>query len=93
MGPFDLFWHLLNLFAVPLLAGVLAAAGAKLLWYRDLAAARLPRLILAACAACAGVTASGLVAFGADGRMATYGLMPIAAAAALWWVAFGPGRR
>jgi len=88
MGPLDFFWHLANLFAVALLFALVATAGAKLIWRRALAAVPWRRLLLAACGAAVGVTLVGLVAFGRDGRMATYGLMVVAVAAALGWAGF-----
>ncbi len=92
MGPLDALNHLLNLFAVPLALGALAPALAKLLWRRELAAVSWRRLAWPACAACAGVVVAGLVLFGRDGRMATYGAMVAACAVTLWWRGFGPGR-
>lgn len=89
MGPIDFFWHLLNLFAVSLLFGLVAAALAKLLWRRSLAGVPWWRLAMAAGGAAAVVTVTGLVVFGRDGRMATYGLMLPAGAVALAWA----GRR
>ena len=38
MGPLDALWHVANLFAVPVLMAMLAAALAKGLWRRELAA-------------------------------------------------------
>lgn len=93
MGPLDLLWHMGNLFAVPLLMGVLAASGAKLLWRQALAAVPLRRLALWTCAVCSACTLLGLVWFGRDGKMATYALMVPVCALALWWRGFGPGLR
>jgi hypothetical protein len=88
VSPIDAGWHLLNLFVPALGLGLLAAAGSKLLWRRELAAVRWWRLALAAGGAAAGVTLAGLFWFGQDGRMATYGAMVLAAALALWWRGF-----
>ncbi|MFT3819255.1 MAG: hypothetical protein QM750_16710 [Rubrivivax sp.] len=88
MGAIDFFWHVVNLFAVGLLFGLLAAGGAKLLWRRELAAVRWRRLALAAAGAALAVTLAGLLLFGRDGRMATYALMVPAAALALAWAGF-----
>lgn len=85
MGPFDFLWHLLNLLAVSGLFGLVAAALAKLLWRRSLTAVPWWRLAAAAGGAAAMVTLAGLVVFGRDGRMATYGLMVPAGAVALAW--------
>ena len=43
-------------------------------------------------AAMAAVSLLGLVVFEHDGKMATYGAMVVACAAALWWVGFRSGR-
>ena len=88
MGPLDLFWHLLNLFAVALLFALVATAGAKLIWRRALAAVPWRRLLLASGGAAAAVTVAGLLVFGRDGRMATYALMVVAVALALGWAGF-----
>ncbi len=93
MGPLDALWHLGNFFVVPLALGALAAALAKLLWRRELAAVGWRRLAGPACGACAAVAAGGLVITGGDGRMATYAAMVAACAFTLWWRGFGPGRR
>lgn len=88
----DALWHLLNLFAPAALTGLIAAAAAKALWHRTLAAVAWHRLALWAAAACSAVTLAGLVLFGQDGRMATYGAMVVACAAALWWRGFRRAR-
>lgn len=92
MGPIDFLLHLANLFAVSLLFGAVAAAGAKLIWRHALAATAWWRLAAWAAGAAAAVTVGGLVAFGRDGRMATYALMVPAGALALAWAGFR-GRR
>jgi len=93
MGPLDATWHLLNFIVPALGVGLLTAAAAKLLWRRELKAVRWQRL--AAFASSGGLVAlvAGLVAFGRDGTMATYGLLVLLSAVALWWAGFGPGRR
>ena len=88
MGPLDALNHLANLFLVPLALGALSAALAKLLWRRELAAVPWRRLAGPACAACAIVVVAGLVVFGRDGKMATYGAMVAACAVTLWWRGF-----
>jgi hypothetical protein len=93
MDALDALWHLANLFVPALGLGTLAAALAKLLWRRELAAVRWLRLAAPACAVCALVTLAGLVFFGRDGKMAMYGAMVLACAVTLWWRGFGPGRR
>jgi hypothetical protein len=93
MGPLDAVWHLLNFFAPALGVGLLAALAAKLLWRRELGAVRWQRLAGFAGAAGAVVSIGGLIVFGRDGRMATYAMLVVASAVALWWTGFGPGRR
>ena len=88
LSPLTAVWHLLNLFVPALGLGLLSAAGAKLLWRRELGALRWWRLALRAAAAAAGATLAGLWWFGQDGHMATYGAMVLAAALALWWQGF-----
>jgi len=73
--------------------GPLAAALAKLFWRNELRGARWARLALWSGGACAVVSVGGLVVFGHDGMMATYGAMVLASALALLWAGFGPGRR
>jgi len=53
----------------------------------------LRRLGMWASAAGLAALVAGLVVFGRDGKMATYGAMVIACAAGLWWAGWGPGRR
>ena len=93
MAPIDAAWHLLNLFGAAVGVGLLSAAMAKLFWRRELSGVRFGRLAAWSCGACAVVSLAGLVLFGRDGRMVTYGAMALACALALWWVGFGPGRR
>jgi hypothetical protein len=92
MGPVDALWHLLGLFTMAAFTGVLSAALAKVLWRRELAAVRLPRLatltVLAGCV----VSAISLALTGRDGSMAGYGALVLANALTLWWRGFGPGR-
>jgi len=93
MGPLDALNHLLNLFLPALGLGLLAAAAAKLVWRRELSTVAWRRLALPACASSAVVMLGGLVLFGRDGKMATYGAMVLVCALTLWWQGFGPGRR
>ncbi len=93
MGPLDALGHVLNLFLPAVLLAALAAALAKLLWRRELAAVSWLRLAGPAALVCAGITLLGLVVTGRDGRMATYAGMVLACAFTLWWQGFGPGRR
>ena len=93
MEPLDALWHVANLFMPALALGALAAALAKLLWRRELAAVAFKRLAGPACAASASAVLLGLVILGRDGKMATYAGMVVACAVTLWWQGFGPGRR
>ena len=93
MGPLDAIWHVLNFLLPAVGVGLLSAAGAKLLWRRELAGVPWRRLARDACIACVLVLMAGLVAFRQDGRMATYGAMVLASALMLWWRGFGPGKR
>jgi len=92
MGPFDALNHLVNLLLPAVGVAAIAAALAKLLWWRALAPVAWWRLALWAGSAGVAVTVGGLVLFGRDGRMATYGAMVGATALALWWVGFGTRR-
>ena len=92
MGPIDLLWHLLNFFAPAVGMGLIAPMLAKLLWRRALAGASWTRLIGGVTAACAAVLVTGLVVFGHDGKMATYGAMVLVCAVTLWGLGFGMGR-
>ena len=92
MGPIDLLWHLLNFFAPAVGMGLIAPTLAKLLWRRALAGVSWQRLAGWVMAACAAVLVAGLVGFGHDGKMATYGAMVLVCALTLWWFGFGVGR-
>ncbi len=84
----QLFWHLIG-FALPALAlGALAAALAKGVWRRELAAVSWTRLARDASLASLAALVGGLVLFGHDGAMATYGAMVAACALTLWWRGF-----
>ncbi|NRF66660.1 hypothetical protein HLB44_06660 [Aquincola sp. S2] len=88
MDLLDAVWHLLNLIAPGLGLGLIASALAKLLWRRELAGVRWPRLAGWACAVSTVVLLAGLVITGRDGRMGTYGAMVLGCAASLWWAGF-----
>ena len=93
MGPSDALIHLVN-FALPALGvGWIAAVLSKLLWRAQLKGVALRRLGLWASAAGLAALVAGLVVFGHDGKMATYGAMVFAVAFALLWAGWGPGRR
>jgi small neutral amino acid transporter SnatA (MarC family) len=93
MGPIDALWHVLNLFAVATLTGVLAAGGAKLLWRRQLARVAFTPLAMWAMVGPSVMVVAGLAFFDRDGRMLTYAAMVAACALTLWWRGFGPGSR
>jgi uncharacterized membrane protein len=89
MGPLDLLNHLLNLVAPALVVGLVVAYTAPV-FNRNLAVART-RYAQAAINIVAGLVAllAGLVFFGRDGKMATYGLMVALIASAQWISARG----
>jgi hypothetical protein len=91
MGPLDALLHLLNFFAPALGVALGAALIAKLLWRRDLAGATWLGLWAWGSAGGALALVGGLVIFGRDGKMATYGALVAATALALWWAGFVRG--
>ena len=93
MGPIDALWHLLNFFAPAFGVGLLTALMAKLLWRRSLKGASLKHLSTWAVTGSALALLVGLIAFGSDGKMLTYGAMVLACALSVWWAGFGPRRR
>lgn len=92
LGPLDALWHVANFFAPAIGVALLSASIAKLLWRRELKPVPWKRLAGWAAAASAAVLLGGLVLFGRDGKMATYGAMVLACAAALWWSGFAARR-
>jgi hypothetical protein len=84
----DALLHLLNFVAPALGVGLIASALAKLLWRKALRAASFKTLVLWTAAVGMGVLLAGLVAFGRDGRMATYGLLVLSTTLVLWWRGF-----
>lgn len=88
MGPLDAVWHLFNFIAPALGVALLSSTLAKLAWRRELAAVPWRRLSLWAAVAGVLTLSAGLALFGRDGRMATYGVLVVASALALWWVGF-----
>jgi hypothetical protein len=89
MSALDSLLHLAN-FALPaLLLGGIAAALAKLAWFRALRP--VPWLRLAGWASGGALLAlvGGLVVTGRDGAMATYGAMVLACAVSLGWAGWG----
>jgi hypothetical protein len=88
MGPLDAFWHAVNFVAPAGGVAVLAAALVKLLWQRELAGVSWWRLVAAAAAAGVAALIGGLMAFGRDGAMATYAVLVVVTALALWLAGF-----
>ena len=85
--------HLLNFLAPALVVAALAATAAKLLWRGELRGVSWRRLLGCGAAASAAALLLGLVVFGGEGRMLSYGVMLLANATALWCAGFGPARR
>ena len=93
MDLVDGLWHLLNFYAAAVGIGFIASSASKLLWRRDLQATSWWRLWLWSSGTAAVMAIAGMVFFGRDGKMATYGAMLSACALSQWWFGFGPGRR
>lgn len=93
MSPIDALWHLANFFAPALGMGIAASLMSKVLWRRELMRISWVRLTVRATVSSAVVLFAGLVVFGHDGKVATYGAMVFACAGTLWWVGFRPSRR
>ena len=88
MGPLDGLWHLLNFAAPAVGVALLAATIVKLVWRRELNTVPWHSLV-AWCAAAGLLTLiGGLLMFGRDGKMATYGALVTVCGVALWWVGF-----
>ncbi len=88
MGPLDALWHLLNFFAPALGVALCAALAAKLLWRHELAGAPVMRLWAYGTGAGAVALIGGLIVFGHDGKMATYGALVVFTALAQWCTGF-----
>jgi len=88
MGLLDALWHLLNFFAPAAGVALAAALSAKLLWQRELAGVSWRQLAVWGSGAGATALIGGLLLFGRDGKMATYAMLVVATALALWWVGF-----
>jgi len=85
-------WHLLNFYAAAAGVGLFASLIAKLLWRHELGGVGWWRLWLWSSGSAGVVAIAGLVYFGRDGKMATYGALVLACALSLWWVGFRRGR-
>jgi hypothetical protein len=81
----DLVWHGLNFFAPAVVVGTLTAGLVKLVWWRGLHGVGWMGLSLAASLACAFGLVAGLVIFGRDGKMASYGLMLLLCTLSVGW--------
>jgi hypothetical protein len=92
LGPLDTLWHLLNFFAPSVGVGLLAPAMAKLLWRRRLKPVAWVSLALWTTGGATAALLAGLMVFGRDGRVATYALLVLVSAVALWWAGFGRAR-
>jgi ABC-type branched-subunit amino acid transport system permease subunit len=85
MSLSEAFWHVFE-FVYPALAmGSLCAAGAKVLWRRELSGTPWWRLAVAVALAGIAVMIVGLSVFGRDGRMLTYAALVIVSAVVLWF--------
>jgi hypothetical protein len=92
MGVLDGLWHLLNFLAPAFGVGLVAAFLAKLLWWRDLKGVSPWRMAAWAVVASSLALIAGLLWTGHDGKMATYGVMVLTCALALWWAGWGARR-
>jgi hypothetical protein len=81
-------WHLLNFAAPAAGVGLIASLLAKLLWRGALAGVPWWRLAMWSSAWALVACTGGLIVFGRDGKMATYGAMVLACATSLWWTGF-----
>lgn len=84
MNAVDAIWHLLNFLAPAVVVGALSAAGARLVWARELRGRSWLQLLGWAVVPALLVTLAGMVVTGRDGRMSTYAAMVLAAAVGLW---------
>lgn len=81
-------WHVLNFFAPALGIALWASLMAKVFWWKSLRGVPWRLLFVWAFGGCAVVLVAGLLFFGIDGKMATYGAMVLACALSLWWRGF-----
>ena len=84
MGAIDTLWHLLNFFAPALAMGVLTPLMARSLWRSGLKGIPWLTQLLWVAGGCSLALLAGLVAFGHDGRVSSYGLMVLCGALTLW---------
>lgn len=81
-------WHVLNFFAPALGIALWASVLAKVFWWKSLRGVPWRLLFVWAFGGCAVALLMGLLAFGTDGKMATYGAMVLVCALSLWWRGF-----
>lgn len=89
MTPSGLLWHVLNLFLPAVGLAVLTVLLARLLWWRRLKAVAWGPMLGWAIGAATLALLGGLVVWGQDGRMYTYGAMVLATAVAVLLSGFG----
>jgi Na+/H+ antiporter NhaA len=88
MGPLDALWHLMNFVGPAIGVALLSTTLAKLWWRRELATVSWHRMASVATIAGTLSLVIGLIVFGRDGKMATYSVLVVASALALWWIGF-----
>lgn len=79
--------HVANFLAPALGVGLLTSTLVKLMWWRQITVA-WTRLAVTSSLACAAALVLGLVVFGSDGKMVTYGLMLLVCTLSIAWVGF-----
>ena len=85
MGLFDLLNHLLNFTAPALVVGVLMAFLAPFLAGKKASAGKKLAQTVMNSAVGVAVLLAGLVLFGHDGKMQSYGALVLAVASVQWW--------
>lgn len=76
--------HVFGFLATPVLAGLIAGLAMRLVWRRRLAGSSWTRTLGWPIGGAVVAQLAGLVAFGQDGRTATYAGVVVAVALALW---------
>jgi hypothetical protein len=79
--------HVMNFIAPALGVGLLTPTLVKLVWWADVQAS-WARLAGSSCLACGLALVLGLLGFGSDGKIATYGLMLLLCSANIAWFGF-----
>jgi hypothetical protein len=80
MTPFDFVAHVFSFFAPAIAVGLLSTLAAKTMWRQSMSAMRWWVVAGWGVGTCGVVLLIGLVLFGRDGKMATYGAMLVACA-------------